>query len=50
MAVVNNTVVKLHCSVVVINGIENDDELVMKVVDGVKTKVTGKRYDLPERK
>jgi len=31
------------------DGFENDDELVMKVLDGVKTEVTGKRYGLPER-
>ena len=32
------------------DGVENDDELVMEVSDGVKTEVTGRRYDLPERK
>ena len=32
------------------DGVENDDELVMKVLDGVKAEVTGKRYGLLERK
>jgi len=32
------------------DGVENDDELVMEVLDGVKTEVTGKRCGLPERK
>jgi len=32
------------------DGVENDDELVMEVSDAVKTEVTGKRYGLPERK
>jgi len=33
------------------DGVENDnDELVMEVLDGVKTEVTGKRSGLPERK
>jgi len=32
------------------DGVENDDELVMEVLDGVKTEVMGKRYGLPERK
>ena len=50
MAVVNDTVVEVCCSVVIMDGVENDDELVMEVLDGVKTDVTGKRCGLPERK
>ena len=40
----------LCCSVVITDGVENDDELVIEVLDGVKTEVTGRRYGLPERK
>ena len=50
MTVVNDTVVEACCSVVILDGVENDDELVMEVSDGVKTEVTGRRYGLPERK
>ena len=50
MTVVNDTVVEVCCSVVILDGVENDDELVMEVSDGVKTEVTGRRYGLPERK
>ena len=50
VAVVNDTVVEVCCSVVIMDGAENDGELVMEVLDGVKTEVTGKRYGLPERK
>ena len=46
----NDTVVEVCCSVVMMDGVENDDELVMEVSDGVKTEVTGQRYGLPERK
>ena len=46
---VNDTVVEVCCSVVIKDGVENDNELVMEVLDGVKTEVTGKRYGLPER-
>jgi len=48
--VVNDTVVEVCCSVVIMGGVENDDELVMEVLGGVKTEVTGKRYGLPEGK
>ena len=47
---VNDTVVEVCCSVVIMDGVENDNELVMEVLDGVKTEVTGKRYGLLERK
>ena len=40
----------LCCSVVITDGVKNDDELVIEVLDGVKTEVTGRRYGLPERK
>jgi len=50
VAVVNDTVVEVCCLVVIMDGVENDDELVMEVSDGVKTEVMGKRYSLPERK
>ena len=50
VTVVNDTVVEVCCSVVIMDGVENDNELVMEVLDGVKTEVTGRRYDLPERK
>ena len=50
MAVVNDTVVEVCCSVVITDGVENDDELVTEVSDGVKTEVTGRRCGLPERK
>ena len=51
LVVVNDTVVEVCCSVVIKDGVENDnDELVMEVVDGVKTEVTWKRYGLPEHK
>ena len=50
MTVVNDTVVEVCCSVVIMDGVENDNELVMGVSDVVKTEVTGRRYDLPERK
>ena len=50
MTVVNDTVVEVCCSVVIMDGVENDNELVMEVSDGVETEVTGRRYDLPERK
>jgi len=50
VVVVNDTMVEVCCSVVITNGVENDDGLVMEVLDGVKTEVTGKRYGLPERK
>jgi len=50
VVVVNDTVVEICCSVAIMDGVENDDELVMEVLDGVKTEVTGKRYGLPERK
>ena len=50
VVVVNDTVVEVFCSVVIMDGVENDDELVMEVLGGVKTEVTGKRYGLPERK
>jgi len=49
VAGVNDTVVEVCCSVVIMDGVENDDELVMEVLDGVKTEVTGKKYGLPER-
>ena len=42
MAGVNDTGVEVCCSVVIMDGVENDDELVMEVLDGVKTEVTGK--------
>jgi len=32
------------------DGVENDDELVMEVLDGVKAEVTRKKYGLPVRK
>jgi len=32
------------------DGVENDDALMMEMLDGVKTEVTGKRHGLPERK
>ena len=47
MAVVNDTVVEVCCSVVIMDGVENDDELVMEVLDGVKTEVTGKDTACP---
>ena len=50
VVVVNDTMVEVCCSVVITNGVENDDGLVMEMLDGVKTEVTGKRYGLPERK
>ena len=50
VVVVNNTVVEVCCSVVIMDGVENDDELVMEVSDGVKTEVAGWRCGLPERK
>ena len=50
VVVVNDTVVEVCCSVVITDGVENDDELVIEVSDGVKTEVTGQRYSLPERK
>jgi len=50
VVVVNDTVVEICCSVAIMDGVENDDELVMEVLDGVKTEMTGKRYGLPERK
>ena len=50
LVVVNDTVVEVCCSVVIMDGVEKDDELVMEVSDGVKTEVTGRRYGLPERK
>ena len=50
MVVVNDMVVEVCCSVVIMDGVENDDELVMEVSDGVKTEVTGRRYGLLERK
>jgi len=31
------------------DGVGNDDALMMEVLDGVKTELTGKRYGLPER-
>ena len=43
VVVVNDTVVKVCCSVVIMDGVENDDELVMEVSDGVKTEVTGRK-------
>ena len=49
MAVGKDTMVEVCCSVVMMDGVEND-ELVMEVLDGVKTEVMGKRYGLPERK
>ena len=43
--------VEVCCSVVITDGVENDDELVMEVLDSVKTEVKGKKwYGLPERK
>jgi len=50
VAVVNDTVVEVCCSVVIMDGVENDDELVMEVLDGVKAEVTRKKYGLPVRK
>ena len=41
VVVVNDTVVEVCCSVVIMDGVENDDELVIEVSDGVKTEVTG---------
>jgi len=49
MAVGKDTMVEVCCSVVMMDGVEND-ELMMEVLDGVKTEVMGKRYGLPERK
>ena len=40
VVVVNDTVVEV-CSVVITDEVENDDELVIEVSDGVKTEVTG---------
>jgi len=50
VTVVNDTVVEVCCSVVILDGVENDDELVIEVSDSVKPEVTGRRYGLPERK
>ena len=50
VVVVNDMMVEVCCSVVRRDGVANDDELVMKVLDDVETDVTGKRYGLPERK
>jgi len=47
VVVVNDTVVEVCCSVVIADRVENDDELVVEVLDGVKTEVTWKRYGLP---
>ena len=47
MTVVNDTVVEVCCSVVMIVGVENDNELVMEVLDGVRTAVMGKRTVYP---
>jgi len=49
VVVVNDMVVEVCCSVVIMDGVEKDDELVMEVSDGVKTEVTGRRYGLLER-
>ena len=49
MVVVNDTVVEVCCSAVIMDGVGNDDALMMEVLDGVKTELTGKRYGLPER-
>jgi len=49
LVVVNDTVVEVCFSVVIMDGVENgNDELLMEVLDGVKTEVTGKQYGLPE--
>ena len=50
VVVVNDTVVEVCCSVVIMDEVGNDDELVMEMSDGVKTEVTGRRYGLLERK
>jgi len=50
VVVVNDTVVEVCCSVVIMDEVGNDDELVMEMSDGVKTEVTVRRYGLLERK
>jgi len=50
VAGVSGTVLEVCCSVVVMDGVEKDDEVVKQVLDGVNAEVTGKRYGLPERK
>ena len=43
MAGVNDTVVEVCCSEVIVDGVEKGDDVLKKVLGCVKTKVTGKR-------